>query len=196
MPRRKDLNRRDRGEKNVNAKAQRRKDAKKIPLIVGVPSPASFTQAGRVEGKKQGTCFAPLRLCVFALMLFVFLSACIPAETPAILDATPGDPAQVFSWRVITSAFSMNYPIGWRAILSPADQPPFVTTAAPDNCVVIIVSVEPVESPALRDDCGERVTQTAEAALDGDTIYLSGASHDAEMLRQTLIMIQESLTPP
>lgn len=171
--------------KDMNAKAQRRKDAKESLLVMDTHAHC-----------KSGDVFAPSRLCIFALMLFFSLSACVPAETPPILHATPAPPIRVIDQRVITSAFSITYPFEWRAILSPAGEPPFVTAAAPDNCTAIIISIEPVEPPTLNGDCGETVIRTSQSLLNSGTIYLSGVSSDADLLQTTLAQIQESITAP
>ncbi|MFN8527953.1 MAG: hypothetical protein U0670_05020 [Anaerolineae bacterium] len=122
-------------------------------------------------------------------------AGCIPARTPAVLDATAGSPVQVTGDRVTTTAFSAAYPQGWRVILGPADQPPFVTMAAPDNCTVVTVStVMPDSMPTLPDSCAIPVTTEQDTrTIDGTTLYVSSASSDANALQSALTIIKASL---
>jgi len=74
--------------------------------------------------------------------MLLALAACVPARTPPQLAATPGAAVVVSDQVYRTAVFSARYPSGWRAITSPAGAPPFVVFAAPDNCTVIVLSLD------------------------------------------------------
>jgi hypothetical protein len=83
-------------------------------------------------------------------LLLLALAACVPATPPPNLDATPGAAVVVSDGRYESDSFSARYPDDWRAITSPAGEPQFVILAAPDNCTVVILSLDerPAPEPA------------------------------------------------
>lgn len=137
---------------------------------------------------------------VFLLLMAVGVMAggCIPARTPAVLDATAGSPVRVDGDRVITSAFVVRIPADWRVILGPADQPPSVTMVAPDDCTVIVTASMPIDAPpTLPEGCAPPITQSSQSSvLGGSTIYLAGSSTHADTLDAALSAAAQSLTMP
>jgi hypothetical protein len=122
------------------------------------------------------------------------MAACIPAQPPPNLDATPGAAAVITRDTYRSDLFSVRYPEGWRAITSPAGAPPSVTFAAPGNCPLIVVSSAPVEQPPTCEGKGVR-NETRTVMRGGHSFTLAGsttgalqAEYDAAMQR-----IEESL---
>lgn len=97
-----------------------------------------------------------------------------PGETPAVLNPAPGAGVIVDGERYANDTFSAAIPAGWRVITSPADAPPAVTFAAPDNCAVIHLAPLPAAAPAAPNCDQPTRTITREVALDGVTIYAAG----------------------
>lgn len=117
------------------------------------------------------------RLLVILALAF---AACVPATPPPNLDATPGAAVVVSEGRYESSSFSAAYPAGWRAITSPAGEPPFVILAAPDNCIVVVLSLDerPAPEPA---GCDAAEWREATATHDGPPLVYAAvrASSDA-----------------
>jgi hypothetical protein len=131
------------------------------------------------------------------LILLFFAASCIPAqEVPAILSQTPGAPVIVTDDTYTSTVFSTRYPSGWRVITSPANAPPFVTFASPDNCLIIVVSVEPIDLPAPS-GCTDQIHQKESRTLTfGDqTIYAAASAPQsawddlAPLFERTLVSI-------
>ncbi len=161
-------------------------------------------------------CFTPLRLRVFALMLFafLFLTACVPSKPPEILSATPGAHVVVTEDRVTNEFFSVMRPYGWRTILSAAAENNRyrVIFAAPGNCTTISIAllyVPYVPAPFLSDsapipplECFEgipleqRATATLVKYMDGLYIQVAGRSNDRALLGDIIVQVLESITPP
>ncbi|MDX2161521.1 MAG: hypothetical protein SF162_09370 [bacterium] len=138
------------------------------------------------------SCAARGGLCAIMLM-----AACVPAQSPAVRDATPGSPVTVTADRVITAAFQVDYPAGWRVITSPAGEPPFVILAAPDNCTVVqvSVSVEP-PPPAIDAACASSPITATQSRFIGQTaITISGSAADPAALDSVFALLLETLTP-
>lgn len=117
-----------------------------------------------------------LRILWFAVCLL--FSACIPAQTPPILDATPAAGVSITADTYRSEAFSLRYPSGWRVITSQAGAPPSVTLVEPGNCVLIVVSSTPIETPPTSSACGEPDIETI-SRMVGD-ISLAGSAPAAE----------------
>ena len=93
--------------------------------------------------------FAPLRPFLFLLLL----SSCVPSATPDVLNSTPGAPVTVTDEQVITTAFTLRYPSGWRVITSQAGASPGVTLVATGDCELVVVGSGEVEVPDVSPDC-------------------------------------------
>lgn len=124
----------------------------------------------------------PLRsLCPLWLTVLVF-TACIPAQTPPILDATPGAGAVITADTYRSASFSLRYPSGWRVITSQAGASHGVTLVAPGDCALILVSSAPIEQPLTSPACAEPDIQTItrSVALENGEIGLAGSAPAAE----------------
>lgn len=111
-------------------------------------------------------------------MLFLFAAACVPAVTPPILSATPGEPVIVTGSVYENDRFSLTYPSGWRVITSPADAPPGVTLVAPGDCALIVVAIAPVDPPTVPEACQAEdiLSESRDVTLDGTIISLAGSA--------------------
>lgn len=129
---------------------------------------------------------------VFGLMLLA--AACIPAQPPPNLGATPGAAVVVTGDTYRSGAFSVRYPEGWRAITSPAGAPPSVTFAAPGNCPIIMVSSAPVEQPPACEGEGVR-NETRTVERGGHSFSIAGSATDAlaDVYSAALARIEASL---
>lgn len=108
----------------------------------------------------------------------MFLVSCIPAETPPQLHATPGASVVVAGSTVESRAFRVTYPPNWRVITSPADAPPFVIFAAPDNCALVMISAEKIDTlpqPSACEPTGFRSEQRT-VDIGGTTITAAGVA--------------------
>ena len=99
------------------------------------------------------------------------LAACVPARTPPQLAATPGAKVVVSDQEYRTEAFSARYPAGWRAITSPAGEPPFVVFAAPDGCTVIVLSSDERAAPEGAGCVGGEWREAAETVATTPVLY-------------------------
>jgi hypothetical protein len=115
-------------------------------------------------------------------LIALLFAACIPAQTPAILDATPGAGAVVTDDTYRTDAFSLRYPSGWRVITSQAGVPPSVTFVAAGDCALILVSSVPIEQPPKSSTCTQPDVQTTTrtVALESGEIALAGSAPATE----------------
>jgi hypothetical protein len=115
-----------------------------------------------------------------------------------MLDATPGAPVIVYDTRVTTTAFSITVPPGWRTITSPADQPPFVTTAAPGNCALIVIAASPQRIAALADECGGTQTVSRAMIFDHAAISVTGRASASEWAAFIAVFdaVAQSVTAP
>jgi hypothetical protein len=114
-----------------------------------------------------------VRRLIAALLL---LAGCVPATPPPHLANTPGAPVIVDGDRVITSAFRVRAPAGWRIILGAASAPPSVTFVAPDNCALIAVSAAPIAAPPLPDGCPPVEARTERVTVNGGEIRVYAAA--------------------
>lgn len=114
-------------------------------------------------------------LLLFTVNCLLFAS-CVPSETPAVLNQTPGAAVLVDGKRYHSAIFSARIPAGWRAITSPAGSAPAVTLSAPDNCTVIHLSTEPAEPPTAPDCDQATQTRTEQIALASVTIYAAASA--------------------
>jgi hypothetical protein len=114
--------------------------------------------------------------------LLLVVSACIPAQTPPILDATPAAGVSVTDDSYRSEAFSLRYPSGWRVITSQAGAPPSVTLVAPGDCALIVVSSTPIEAPPTSSACAEQDIETISRTitLASGEIALAGSAPAAE----------------
>lgn len=111
--------------------------------------------------------------CVLSLIL----AACAPPQVPEQLSFTPGAPITITDNLYTTSAFSVRYPSGWRVITTPAEAPPGVIFAAPDNAALIVLSVSPIGTPPkLANVPPERVT------VEGDEVDLGQVTVHAALV--------------
>ncbi len=110
--------------------------------------------------------------------LILVSAACVPAVTPPILSATPGEAVMVTGDTYANDRFSLTYPTGWRVITSPTDAPPSVTLVAPGDCALIIVAAAPVEPPAVPEACQQEdiLSETRDVTLGKLTISLAGSA--------------------
>ncbi len=116
------------------------------------------------------------RVAFAGLALLAYLAACVPAKTTTPdLNAT-GQAVVVTGDYYDAGLFRARYPDGWRVITSPAGEPPFVTFVAPDNCALIVLSVEPRVVPPLGADCapGGAVREFDAVAGDAVPVYAAG----------------------
>lgn len=114
-----------------------------------------------------------MRRLIAALLL---LAGCVPATPPPHLLNTPGAPVIVDGDRVITAAFRVRAPSGWRIILGAASAPPSVTFAAPDNCGLIVVSAAPIDPPPLPDGCPPVEARSERVIVNGGAIMVYAAA--------------------
>lgn len=128
-------------------------------------------------GRKETKSF-PLQ----SLWLLFLLSACIPAQTPPILSATPGAGVVITDDTYRTETFSLRYPSGWRVITSQAGVPPNVTLVEPGDCALILVSSAPIEQAPTSSTCTELDIQTTTrtVTLESGEIALAGSAPVAE----------------
>jgi len=94
-------------------------------------------------------------------LIALLFSACTPAQTPPILDATPGAAVVVTADTYRSDLFSVRYPAGWRVITSQAGDPPTVTFVSPDNCALIVVSANPLTEPPESNACSDQTVRSA-----------------------------------
>jgi hypothetical protein len=112
-------------------------------------------------------------LLIAALLL---IAGCVPATPPPHLANTPGAPVIVDGDRVITAAFRVRAPAGWRIILGAASAPPSVTFAAPDNCALIAVSAAPIDPPSPSDRCPPVEMRVERVSVNGGVIMVYAAA--------------------
>ena len=112
------------------------------------------------------TAHSLLSLRVTGCLVALAVAACVPARTPPQLAATPGAAVVVSNHVYQTEIFSSRYPAGWRVITSPAGEPPFVVFAAPDNCMVILLSLEARPAPEAA-GCESAEWREAVGMVDG-----------------------------
>ncbi len=114
--------------------------------------------------------------CLLIAALLLLIAGCISATPPPHLANTPGAPVIVDGDLVITAAFRVRAPAGWRIILGAASAPPSVTFAAPDNCALIAVSAAPIDAPPLPNACPSVQTQMQQVAVNGEAIMVYAAA--------------------
>lgn len=112
-------------------------------------------------------------------LALIGLAACVPARTPPQLAATPGAAVVVDGQMYQTAVFSARYPDGWRAIASPAGEPPFVTFAAPDNCTLILLSLDARPAPESN-GCAGAVWREASETVDGAPVIFAALRAPAD----------------
>ena len=129
------------------------------------------------SGHRGKRIFSLRSLCPLWLIILLF-SACIPAETPPNLNATPAPGVVITRSTYQSDAFSLEYPTGWRVITSPAGAPPSVILVAPGDCALIQVSSAPLDAPPDSPSCQEADIRTvARTVTLGDaTIALAGSA--------------------
>jgi hypothetical protein len=97
--------------------------------------------------------FAPLRY----VLLLLLLAACVPAQQPDVLKATPG-PAFVVTDQIYKNGvFRVHYPSNWQVVTGEASQPPSVIFVAPDEISTIqlqtgILQLGGFSDPAFKTD--------------------------------------------
>lgn len=116
-------------------------------------------------------------LLMAALLL---IAGCVPATPPPHLANTPGAPVIIDGSWVITSAFRVRAPAGWRIILGAASAPPSVTFAAPDDCGLIAVSAAPIDPLSPPNECPPVETRVERVSVNGGAISVYAAA-DAEI---------------
>lgn len=138
----------------------------------------------------------PLRtLCSLWFIVFLF-AACIPAQTPPILDATPAAGVSVTDDIYRSEAFSLRYPSGWRVITSQAGAPPSVTLVEPGNCALIVVSSTPIETPPTSSACAEPDIETISHMVGDITLAGSAPAAAWEPFLVTFEQVAASLSTP
>lgn len=135
------------------------------------------------------------RLLWLSVVLLCF-AACIPAQTPPILDATPAAGVSVTDGSYRSEAFSLRYPSGWRVITSQAGAPPSVTLVEPGDCALIVVSSTPIETPPTSSACAEPDIETI-SRMVGD-IALAGSAPAAawEVFLTVFEQVTASISAP
>ena len=135
----------------------------------------------------------PLR----SLWLILLFAACVPAQTPPVLDATPGAAVTVTEDTYRNEIFSVRYPAGWRVITSEAGQTLSVIFAAPDNCALIVVSATMINQPPNSPACDQPNLQTAtrNLSLGSAKIFIAGSAptDDSEAFTTQLDQVATSL---
>jgi hypothetical protein len=96
---------------------------------------------------------------------------------PPQLSHTPGAPVRFANGVYDAGVFTVRPPEGWRVITSPAASAPFVIFAAPDNCALILVAVEPMDAPPSA-ACPE--TDFRSETRTPDDLYLVGLAPAAQ----------------
>ena len=93
-----------------------------------------------------------------------------------MLRQTPGAAVVVDGERYTNAAFSALIPAGWRAITGPADAPPGVILAGPDNCTLITLTTLPADPPTAP-NC-DQPTQTLSRAIpvNDQIVYVAGSA--------------------
>lgn len=123
------------------------------------------------------------------------LAGCVPAKVPPQLIATPGVAVVVQGGRYETAVFSAAYPAGWRVITSPANEPPFVILASPDQCTIILLSTDPRPAPDAG-LCARAETRTVSAETGNfPKVYaaMRAAADDWASAEATFTAIVESI---
>jgi len=106
--------------------------------------------------------------------------ACIPAEEPAQLAATPGPPVIVTYNTYTSQAFQTWYPPDWRVVSSAAFAEPWVVFANADDSAFIVVATNPDDIQIMPEhprQAQERIrlsgdTQVIAALIAPDATYL------------------------
>ena len=124
------------------------------------------------------------------LVLLLLLAACVPARTPPQLAATPGAAVVVSGGRYQTEAYSARYPDDWRAIASPAGEPPFVVFASPDNCTVILLALDERPAPEAAGCAADEWRETAEV-VDGSPVVFAALGAPADRWDDALATFAE-----
>lgn len=109
-------------------------------------------------------------LCV----LFLCLSACIPAKTPSQLASVPATVVSIDAERVYGTHFTVDYPDAWRVVkVSEAQAPLTFAFAAEENRMVIYLSEAPL---APLSPNPEQYQLEESLTLNGQMLYLQGTS--------------------
>lgn len=119
--------------------------------------------------------------CVYLGWLIALIgAACTPAPTPPILLQTPGEPVTITDEQVITAAFIVDYPAGWRVITAEARAPLRIILAAPENCALIIIALVQ-EAPPTPPGCETAALRSTETVVERDEqmLYAAGVSTEA-----------------
>ncbi|MDZ4771232.1 MAG: hypothetical protein SGJ24_19085 [Chloroflexota bacterium] len=114
-----------------------------------------------------------------------------PNRVPPNLDSDAARGVTITDDTVITGAFRVDYPVGWRVITSAADAPIAVTLVAPGDCEVIVIGVESVAAPdlpACADVMIAPVTQTF--TIDGAAVTVAGVGRESESAAFTATLEQ------
>ena len=132
------------------------------------------------RGRRGKTFFSLTSLCSLCplWLILVFVSACIPAQTPPVLNAAPAAGAIITRDSYRNDLFSVAYPTGWRVITSPVGSPPSVTLVAPGNCALIVVSSAPLGQPPTSPSCDQPDVKTfsRDVALGSQQIVIAGSA--------------------
>lgn len=108
------------------------------------------------------------------------LGACIPAQTPPQLAATPGPAFTVTADRFTNAAFSVARPPGWRVISPGAAAAPGVIFVAPDDRALIFLTTDPQATPPQPPSDSPLREARATVPLPGATVYASVAGPVAD----------------
>ncbi len=116
------------------------------------------------------------------LWLMLLFAACIPAQTPTVLDITPAAGAIITRDSYRNDRFNVTYPTGWRVITSAANDPLAVTFVSPDNCALIVVSSTPIDQTPLSSSCTQSSIKTFSQILSvhGKQISVVGSAPAAD----------------
>lgn len=133
------------------------------------------------------------RLGVFVGLL-LGVAACVPATVPSQLAHTPGPGVTVNNGRYANSAFSLNYPEGWRVVSSAASaDTASVMLIAPEDAALIVIG-EDAQTPTLPHAESLR-TESQVKAVNGRriTLILSAPAAEWTPYHAAFIQVVESL---
>lgn len=106
---------------------------------------------------------------LFWAFILLLMAACVPAEQPAQLDATPGTAVILTENTYTSTAFETWYPPDWRVVSSAAFADPWVVFADAEDTALMIVAVNADDTqlqPEMPRQAEERVT-----LADGSMVY-------------------------
>lgn len=129
----------------------------------------------------------------FFWAFILLMAACVPAEQPAQLDATPGAGVILTENTYTSTAFETWYPPDWRVVSSAAFADPWVVFADADDTALMIVAVN-VDDTQLQPEMSRQAEQRVTLA-DGSEVYALLLAPD-ETYMPLYTRLVESLSVP